>query len=35
MEYNTHDKDEYGNITPRGELLLRGNAITLGYYKEQ
>lgn len=34
MEYTTSDKDELGNITPRGELLLRGTGVTPGYYKE-
>jgi len=34
MNYTMSDRDQDGNVTPRWELLLRGNTITSGYYKE-
>lgn len=34
MNYNVTDVDIEGNPTPRGEVLMRGPAISKGYYKE-
>lgn len=34
MNYFSTDKDENGNICPRGELCLRGSGVFLGYYKD-
>lgn len=35
MEYNVDDKDKNGQVTPRGELLIRGTGVFIGYYKDQ
>lgn len=35
MEYNITDKNEQGEVTPRGELLIRGTGIFKGYYKDE
>lgn len=35
MKYTSEDKDEFGNLTPRGEICLRGPGIFLGYYKDR
>lgn len=32
MDYFSNDKDENGNVTPRGEICLRGPQIFVGYY---
>ena len=34
MDYTVNDKNELGQVTPRGELLIRGTGIFLGYYKD-
>lgn len=34
MGYTSLDKDEDGNITPRGEIWIRGPAVFVGYYKD-
>ena len=33
MDYLATDKDKDGNVTPRGEICLRGPQIFAGYYK--
>jgi long-chain acyl-CoA synthetase len=33
MGYTSNDKDLQGNLTPRGEIWLRGPGVILGYYK--
>lgn len=33
MKYYSTDKDEHGNPTPRGEVLVRGANVIPGYYK--
>ncbi|CAK71079.1 unnamed protein product (macronuclear) [Paramecium tetraurelia] len=35
MNYHSTDVNENNQITPRGEICLRGNAIFAGYYKEE
>jgi long-chain acyl-CoA synthetase len=32
MGYTHNDKDEQGNPAPRGEILISGSNVTLGYY---
>lgn len=34
MEYLVTDQNEEGEVTPRGELLIRGSGIFQGYYKD-
>ena len=34
MNYTSEDKDENGNLAPRGEICLRGPCIFVGYYKD-
>lgn len=34
MDYKITDTDDEGRQTPRGELLIRGSGIFLGYYKD-
>lgn len=34
MQYFSTDKNEKGQLTPRGEICLRGHAIFAGYYKD-
>ncbi|CAD8049638.1 unnamed protein product [Paramecium sonneborni] len=34
MNYHSTDINQQGQITPRGEICLRGNAIFAGYYKD-
>ena len=34
MGYNSDDKDENGNPTPRGEICVRGPGIMKEYYKD-
>jgi long-chain acyl-CoA synthetase len=33
MKYTSNDKDEHGQLTPRGEVWLRGPVVFKGYYK--
>ena len=35
MNYLVTDSDEHGNLTPRGELLMRGSGVFQGYYKDK
>lgn len=32
MEYLSTDRDENGNLTPRGEICIRGPSIIKGYF---
>lgn len=34
MEYLSTDKDEKGNLCPRGEILIRGKTVFADYYKQ-
>lgn len=34
MEYSSLDKDETGKPSPRGEILVRGKPVFVGYYKQ-
>lgn len=34
MNYFASDKNEKGQLTPRGELCVRGNCVFVGYYKD-
>ena len=34
MNYSHKDKDEEGRSTPRGQILMRGPGVFLGYYKD-
>ena len=34
MNYSSKDLDEKGNPMPRGEMCIRGPAVSLGYYKD-
>lgn len=35
MNYKSTDKDEYGNLIPRGEMCIRGHGVFQGYYKDE
>ena len=35
MGYTSKDTDENGNLTPRGEIWIRGYGVFVGYYKDQ
>lgn len=35
MNYTSKDKDENGNIVPRGEICFKGPGIFAGYYKDE
>ncbi len=35
MRYTSQDKNEKGEISPRGELWLRGPQVFLGYYNDE
>lgn len=34
MKYTSDDKDDKGNLMPRGEIWMRGPGVFLGYYKD-
>ena len=34
MNYTSKDKDQDGNLVPRGEVWLRGPGVFQGYYKD-
>eukprot|EP00331_Platyophrya_macrostoma_P034535 CAMPEP_0176461624 /NCGR_PEP_ID=MMETSP0127-20121128/34775_1 /TAXON_ID=938130 /ORGANISM="Platyophrya macrostoma, Strain WH" /LENGTH=678 /DNA_ID=CAMNT_0017853371 /DNA_START=23 /DNA_END=2059 /DNA_ORIENTATION=+ len=34
MDYRSTDKDEAGNLIPRGEVCIRGKSVFPGYYKD-
>jgi len=34
MNYTSEDKDEDGNLAPRGEICMRGPLVFAGYYKD-
>jgi long-chain acyl-CoA synthetase len=35
MNYLSTDKDEFGNLTPRGEIWARGPGIFMGFYHDE
>jgi len=35
MQYTSLDKNDKGQLAPRGEICLRGHAIFAGYYKDE
>jgi len=35
LDYYSSDQDEEGNPMPRGELYIRGPAVSPGYYKDE
>ncbi len=35
MNYTSEDKDKNGKLIPRGEVCIRGPAVTPGYYKDE
>lgn len=35
MNYTTQDKNDHGEVTPRGEICLRGPTVFKGYYKDK
>ncbi len=35
MNYYSTNKNELGQITPQGEVCLRGTGVFLGYYKDE
>jgi long-chain acyl-CoA synthetase len=35
MNYTSKDKDQEGNLVPRGEVWIRGPGVFQGYYKDE
>lgn len=35
LDYRVTDKDENGNLAPRGEVCMRGPGVFMGYYKDE